>query len=175
MPALRKRPAAAEPSSTRKRPAGAEPRSGEEAKTKRKSATAASCVCAAWSDNSAATLASVQEEIAKSTGAVDDDDNNKITVASLSAEVSSVLGAGLPNLSYVAAIVGTKDRAIPHLVSRGAVAKPAKHVYVLGEPMRLRHGCRCSLSDPIDVLVADGVVDTKQLVAALKVPASAIS
>ena len=158
MPALRKRPAAAEPSSTRKRPAGAEPRIGEEeAKTKRSSATAASCVCSAWSGNSAATLASLREEIAKSTGA---DDRESFTVASLSADVSSVLGVDFPNLSYVAAIVGAKEKEIPQLVSRGAGAKPAKHVYVLGEPMCLRHGYRCSLRDsPIDVLNWDKPVE----------------
>ena len=155
--ALLKRPAAAEPSS---RP-----------KAKRSSATAVACVCSAWSDSGAATLASLREEIAKSTGA---DYRDKITVASLSADVSSVLGVDFPNLSYVAAVVGKKGKASPQLASRGV---GAKHVYVVGEPMCLRHGCRCSLSDsaPIDVLVADRVEDMHQLVAALKIPACAIS
>ena len=148
-PAPRKRPAAAEPSS-------------HVAKTTRSSATAVECVNSAWSGNGAATLASVQDEIAKSIGA---DYRDKITAASLSADVSSVLGVDFPNLCYVAALVGAKDKALPQLASRGV---GAKHVYVVGEPMCLRHGCRCSLSDnaPIDVLVADGVEDMQQLVAA---------
>ena len=116
------------------------------------------------------TLAAVRDDIAKSTGAGYRD---KINVASLSADVSSVLGVDFPNLSFVAAVVGTKEKAVVQLVSRGG----AKHVFVHGESMCLRHGCRCSLRDsgPIDVLVADGVEDMDQLVAALKVPASASS
>ena len=163
-PAPQKRPAAPQ-----KRPAAAEPSSRR--KAKRSSANAVACVCSAWSGSGATTLASLREEIAKSTGA---DYRDKITVASLSAEVSSVLGVDFPNLSYVAAVVGKKGQAAPQLASRGV---GAKHVYVVGEPMCLRHGCRCSLSDsaPIDVLVADGVEDMHQLVAALKIPASAIS
>ena len=118
--ALLKRPAAAEPSS---RP-----------KAKRSSATAVACVCSAWSDSGATTLASLREEIAKSTGA---DYRDKITVASLSADVSSVLGVDFPNLSFIAAVVGAKEKAVVQLVSRGG----AKHVYVVGESMCLRHGC----------------------------------
>lgn len=150
-----------------KRPGAGEPSSREVVKTQKNSATAAvACVCSAWSGSDATTIASLREEIAKSIGA---DYNDKITVASFSADVSVVLGVDFPRLSYVAAVVGAKDKAAPQLVSRGV---GAKHVYVVGEPMCLRHGCRCSLSDcaPIDVLVADGVEDTQQLVAALRLP-----
>ena len=156
MAALRKRPAAAEPSS---RP-----------KVKRSSDAAVACVCSAWAHSGATTLVSLREEIAKSTGA---DHRDKITVASLSADVSPVLGVEFPNLAYVAAVVANKSKASPQLVSRGV---GAKHVFVVGESMCLRHGCRCSLRDsaPIDVLVADGVEDMHQLVAALNTPASAI-
>ena len=107
----------------------------------------------------ATTLATLREEMAKSTGA---DGHDKIAVASLSAEVSSVLGVDFPNLTYVAAVVGKRGEAVPQLVSRAA---GAKHVFEVGESMCLRHGRRCSLSEcpPIDLLVADSVVDTKML------------
>ena len=139
-------------------------------KAKRTSDTTAACVCSTWSGSGVATLASVREEIALNTGA---DYRGKVTVASLSAEVSSVLGVDFPNLSYVAAVVGKRSQAFPQLVSRGACAK---HVLGAGESMCLRHGRRCSLRDspPINVLVADGVVDLQQLVAALKAPTRAI-
>ena len=148
----------------RKRPAAAEPSSGHDAKTKRSSATASACVCSAWSGGGT-TLAALRAEIAKSTGA---DYRDKITVASLSAEVSSVLGVDFPNLSFIAAVVGAKDQAVAQLVSQGG----AKLVYVVGESICLRHGCRCSLRDSgtIDVLVADGVEDMDQLVALLRFP-----
>ena len=130
----------------------AEPSSGHDAKTKRSSATA---LCT---------------EIAKSTGA---DYRDKITVASLSADVSSVLGVNIPNLSFIAGVVGSKEKAVAQLVSQGGV----KLVYVVGESMCLRHGCGGWLRDSgsIDVLVADGVEDADRLVAALNVPASASS
>ena len=144
-PGPRKRPAAAEPSS---RP-----------KAKRSSAAAAACVRSAWSVSGATTLASLRDEIAKSTGA---DGHDKIAVASLSAEVSSVLGVNFPNLTYVAAVVGKRGEAVPQLVSR---AVGAKHVFEVGESMCLRHGRRCSLSEcpPVDMLVVDSVVDPKML------------
>ena len=144
-PGPRKRPAAAEPSS---RP-----------KAKRRHAAAAACVRSAWSVSDATTLATLREEMAKSTGA---DGHDKIAVASLSAEVSSVLGVDFPDLTYVAAVVGKRGEAVPQLVSRAA---GAKHVFEVGESMCLRHGRRCSLSEcpPIDVLVADSVVDSKML------------
>ena len=141
----------------RKRPAAAEP--SRRLKAKGSSAAAAACVRSAWSESGATTLPSLREEMAKSTGA---DWRDKIVVASLSAEVSSMLGVDFPNLSYVAAVVGKKGEAVPQLVSR---AVGAKHVFEVGESMCLRHGRRCSLSDcpPVDVLVADRVVDLKML------------
>ena len=139
--------------------------SGAGPKTKRSSTTAVTVVCSAWMGGSPTTLAAVRDDIAKSTGAGYRD---KINVASLSADVSSVLGVDFPNLSFVAAVVGTKEKAVVQLVSRGG----AKHVFVHGESMCLRHGCRCSLRDSgtIDVLVADGVEDMDQLVALLRFP-----
>ena len=119
----------------------------------------AACVRSAWSENGATTLASMRVEIAQSVGA---DWRDKIVVASLSAEVSSLLGVDFPNLTYVAAVVGKKVEAVPQLVSRVC---SAKHVFEVGESMCLRHGRRCSLRycDPIDVLVADRVLDVKML------------
>ena len=144
--------------------------SGAGPKTKRSSTTAVTVVCSAWMGGSPTTLAALRDDIAKSTGAGYRD---KINVASLSADVSSVLGVDFPNLSFVAAVVGTKEKAVVQLVSRGG----AKHVFVHGESMCLRHGCGGWLRDSgsIDLLVADGVEDADRLVAALKVPASASS
>ena len=143
----------------RKRPAAAR----ATAKAKRIRAAAAPCVRSAWSEGGATTLASLREDAAKSTGA---EWRDKIVVASLSAEVSCVLGVDFPNLSYAAAVVGKKGEAFPQLVSRGI---GAKHVFEVGESMCLRHGRRCSLSDcpPVDVLVADRVVDLKMLATAV--------
>ena len=129
-------------------------------------------MCSAWSDSGVATLVSLREHVAKGVGA---DYRAKITVASFSADVSTVLGLGgvFPNMSYVVAVVSKRSQAGPQLVSRGVCAA---HVFIAKESMCLRHGRRCSLVDcaPIDVLVADGAVDLHQLVAARSAPASFI-
>ena len=69
-------------------------------------------------------------------------------------------------MTYAAAVVGKRGEAVPQLASR---AVGAKHVFEVGESMCLRHGRRCSLSEcpPIDLLVADCVVDSKILTAAV--------
>ena len=109
MPAVRKRPAAAEPAA-RKRPADAEPSSTR--KTNGANGTAAMGVCSTWSVSDRTTLVSLREEFAKSVGA---DPRGKITVASFGAEVLPVLGlaGSFPNMSYVAALARKKSQAAP--------------------------------------------------------------
>ena len=111
----------------------------------------------------ATTLATLRAEMVKSIGA---DGHDKITVATLSAEVSPVLGVDFPNMTYVAAVVGKRGEAVAQLASR---AVGAKHVFEVGESMCLRHGRRCSLSEcpPVDLLVADCAADTKNLATAM--------
>ena len=121
------------------------------------------CVRSTWSESGATTLASLCDEMAKSTGV---DCREEIVVASLSAEVPSVFGVDLQNLSYVVAMLWKKSEAVPQLTSRHL---GATHVFAVGETMCLRHGRQCSLSDcrSVDVLVADRVVDLKMLATTL--------
>ena len=125
------------------------------------------CVRPSWSENGRTTLAVLRDEMAKSACV---DCREGIVVASLSAEVSSVFGVDLPNLSYVVAVVWKKSEAVPQLVSRPV---GAKHVFEVGEQMCIRHGRRCSLGDchkdcrSVDVLVADRVLDLKMLAQAV--------
>ena len=145
-----------------KRPAAAEPSSRPKAKSR--SAAAIDCVRSAWSESRTATLASLREDMAKSMGV---EWRHKIAVASLSAEVSSVLGVDFPHLSHVAAFTNKKGEAAPQLVSQAG----AKHVFELGDAMCVRHGRRCLLSDcpTVDVLIADKVVDLTLLTTAMSV------
>ena len=121
------------------------------------------CVRPSWSENGRTTLAVLRDEMAKSACV---DCREGIVVASLSAEVPSVFGVDLQNLSYVVAMLWKKSEAVPQLTSRHL---GAKHVFAVGEAMCLRHGRRCSLSGcrSVDVLVADRVVDLKMLAAAV--------
>ncbi len=147
MPAALKRPAAAAP----------------ESKRKKAHTSAAPCVCATWSADSRATLGTLHEGFAKTLGV---DPAGKIAVATFGGDVSPVLSLGglFPNMTYISAAV-RESHAAPQLVSPNC---GAAHVFACGASKCLRHGRRCPLRGPVDLLLSDGAVDFDELVAALK-------